>query len=485
MSAGARVGDSSTRRRPASSPRAPGPCSTLVLAEAGDDVAQRGELGGDRVAALGHPVDLGPEAASSRSASASPDEVIESAWVRAEATICSASRRARVSSASDSVCACWRCVGRLGEWPRGRAARRRWRAPRPPRPGAGSRRWRWCGGRWPPWPAAPSRPRACGGPPGPRGRRRRGPARPRAWRWSAARWSPAGRPGGSGRPRAWRRPAGPRPRPGPGVRSCSASASSRARVSSSSWSWTRRMSSASRAASARIALASRVACSRISAASRSAAARTSSASSSASRSIALARPPSPAYDGVWFSASSRCGLLELRLELEHALLGLGQAGAEPGLLGGELAEAGVDGGLVVAAAADDREAGAVGTGACGRRRGRAGRLRPGAGGAAGRRGGRPAGGSAAAAAAGGGITGAGLAAGCLRRAAARALSRRASPGSSRRRRRACVLVRSLLRLSSKMDRPCWSLMVALPLPGIGWCVRSSVADPGTQPTPAR
>ena len=33
----------------------------LVLAEAGDDVAQRGELGGDRVAALGHPVDLGAE----------------------------------------------------------------------------------------------------------------------------------------------------------------------------------------------------------------------------------------------------------------------------------------------------------------------------------------------------------------------------------------------------------------------------------------
>ncbi len=64
------------------------------------------------------------------------------------------------------------------------------------------------------------------------------------------------------------------------------------------------MSSASREASARIALASRLACSRISAASRWPVARTSAASSSASRSIALARPPSPAYDGVWFSASS-------------------------------------------------------------------------------------------------------------------------------------------------------------------------------------
>ena len=31
----------------------------LVLGEPGDDVAQRGELRGDRVAALGHPVDLG------------------------------------------------------------------------------------------------------------------------------------------------------------------------------------------------------------------------------------------------------------------------------------------------------------------------------------------------------------------------------------------------------------------------------------------
>ncbi len=33
--------------------------ASLVLAEAGDHVAQRGELGGDRVAALGEPVDLG------------------------------------------------------------------------------------------------------------------------------------------------------------------------------------------------------------------------------------------------------------------------------------------------------------------------------------------------------------------------------------------------------------------------------------------
>ena len=40
--------------------------SLLVLAEAGDDVAQRGELGGDGVAALGHPVHLGPDRGRAR-----------------------------------------------------------------------------------------------------------------------------------------------------------------------------------------------------------------------------------------------------------------------------------------------------------------------------------------------------------------------------------------------------------------------------------
>ena len=64
------------------------------------------------------------------------------------------------------------------------------------------------------------------------------------------------------------------------------------------------MSSASRLASARVARASRCACSRISEASRAAAARTSAASSSASRSMAVARPPRPAYDGFLFSSSS-------------------------------------------------------------------------------------------------------------------------------------------------------------------------------------
>ena len=84
------------------------------------------------------------------------------------------------------------------------------------RPGAGSRPWRCCGGRWPRGRAAPSRRPGCGAPPGPRGRQRRGPARPRASRSPAARWSPAGRPAGAGRTRGGRRPAGPRPRPWPG-----------------------------------------------------------------------------------------------------------------------------------------------------------------------------------------------------------------------------------------------------------------------------
>ena len=45
--------------------------------------------------------------ASSRSASACRVALIESAWVRAEATTCSASRRARLSRPSASLWACW------------------------------------------------------------------------------------------------------------------------------------------------------------------------------------------------------------------------------------------------------------------------------------------------------------------------------------------------------------------------------------------
>ncbi len=78
-------------------------------------------------------------------------------------------------------------------------------------------------------------------------------------------------------------------------------------------------------ASERMALASRSAWARISAASRWATSRISSASSSARRSIVLARPPSPAYDGDLISARSCLSASTCGLEVEHPALGLGEA----------------------------------------------------------------------------------------------------------------------------------------------------------------
>ena len=112
--------------------------------------------------------------------------------------------------------------------------------------------------------------------------------------------------------------------------------------------------------------------------------------------------------------------LDLLLEVERAALGLGQAVAEAGLLAAELADPGVDGVAVVAAAADHRE-------------------RAGAGGAAGAAGwaGAAAGSPGRAAGApGGGLRpalGAAAWAACLAAAAA-AAARRASPGWRRPRR---------------------------------------------------
>ena len=153
----------------------------------GDHVTQRRELGGDRVAALDQPVDLGPSGATWRSSSAWPLEVIDSAWALAAATICSASRRARVSSASASLAAWPRCslawVMRLAGALLGGGGALLGLLDQAL--GLGGRAA--CGARSPRGRAAPARRRAAAGPPAPRGRRRRAPARPRAGRRCAAR----------------------------------------------------------------------------------------------------------------------------------------------------------------------------------------------------------------------------------------------------------------------------------------------------------
>ena len=97
------------------------------------------------------------------------------------------------------------------------------------------------------------------------------------------------------------------------------------------------MSSASRAASALSALASRVACSRISAASRS---RGGADLGGLLLGQAQHRAGATAEPGVrrgLVLGELGAGLVEGGLELEDALLGLGQARAQAGLLGGELA----------------------------------------------------------------------------------------------------------------------------------------------------
>ena len=159
------------------------------------------ELGGDRVAALGHPVELGldgGELALGLGVAGRGDRVGLGAGRGDDLLGLAAGAgqqrlRLRPRAGAAGVACCMASRARCS------AAAARCSASSTSR---GSRRSRCCGGRWPRGRGAPSPPRACAGPPGPRGRRRRGPARPRAWRRCAARWSPAGRPGGSGRPRA-------------------------------------------------------------------------------------------------------------------------------------------------------------------------------------------------------------------------------------------------------------------------------------------
>ena len=185
-------------------------------------------------------------ACSSRSESAWPLLRSASACFLAALTICSASRRERLTSCSASCVASSRCGGWPPRWPRGPAARRRWRAPRPPRRGAWSPRRRRRGSRRPRGSGAPSPRPARGGPPAPRARPRRGPARPRARRWCAGRWSPARRRAAAARPRASAAARWSSASAIERVRWASMSAIVRLRLSSSSRSWTTRMSSASR-----------------------------------------------------------------------------------------------------------------------------------------------------------------------------------------------------------------------------------------------
>ena len=172
---------------------APEAQALLVVAEAGHDVAQRGELGGDRVAALGQPVDLGPEGGELALGSASPltrRSTRPGCWPTL--TICSASRRARAEQRLGlGLRPAGACVGGLLVASRARCSAAVARCLGLLDQPLGLGRARWCGARWPRGRAAPSPRPACGGPPGPRGRRRPGPARPRAGRRCAARWSPA------------------------------------------------------------------------------------------------------------------------------------------------------------------------------------------------------------------------------------------------------------------------------------------------------
>ena len=184
-----------------------------------------------------------------RSMSALALAMICSACLRAAVTSCSDSRRARCTARSPSVLACSRCRLAVAIAARVRSSAALARS-RPARPGVRSRRTRRCGAHWPPSSSAPSRRPGCGGPRSPRGRRRRGSARPRGLPSEARCWPPDGRPSAAGRPHGWAT-----------ARMSSASALGEPRSfrrrqqcdarSSISWSWTVRMSEASFSASAR------------------------------------------------------------------------------------------------------------------------------------------------------------------------------------------------------------------------------------------
>ena len=329
------------------------PRQLVVLAEAGDDVAERGELGGDRVAALGQAVDLGLECAAARA--------------RPRRGRCCGSRRpgsgprprsARprdgpgVSSASASVCGCCRCAVAcfgglagpllggggplLGLLDQALGLRDR----------AGVVLGRLAGE-----PLLLHGQRARG-PPGPRGRQRRGPARPRARRWCAARWSPAAA----------------------ASRSCSASRLAAARGSSASALGQRQLllgvgdqcgCGSPRAPQLHhphvLGLAARP--------------RPGSpwrrgwpARGSGRPRVGLVEDlvglllgqaqhlagpaPEPGVGGVLVLGELGARRLDLGLGVDHPLLRLGEAAAEPGLLAAELPDLRVDRVLVVAAAAD-------------------------------------------------------------------------------------------------------------------------------------
>ena len=227
--------------------REPSRSALVVGAEAGDHVAQRGELRGDRVATLGQPVDLGPERRQ-LALGVGLTGGGERVGLRLRgATICSASRRDRgdqlLGLAARPAARCWAACGGLAGALLGGVGALLGLGRR----GAWSRRWRssWC--------SAASRVSrsfstarvapgllhlAVGGGAGLLGlagrggaQRRWSPARRRAGCCSASRLAEARRSSASAMA---------------GARSCSMSAMIRARLSSSSLSWTTRMSSASR-----------------------------------------------------------------------------------------------------------------------------------------------------------------------------------------------------------------------------------------------
>ena len=337
--------------------REPPRSALVVVAEPGDHVTQRGELRGDRVATTGQAVDLGLEGlqlALGVGVTAVAQRV--GLLLGGADDLLGLAARPRLTSCSASWEACSRWAVAASVASRARFSAALARSSASVDESLGLRRRRRRGSRPPRGSGAPSPRRGRGGPPAPRVRRSaRACSASRAVlvrsalvscsaarrccsasRLAEARWSSAS---------AIER-----------VRWASMSAMVRLRLSSSSRSWTTRMSSASASASALTAAASRWACWRICGGVRGGLLDHVGGLLLGQAQHLAGLAAEPGVGRVLVLVDLLCAATRPRTaEGLQPGLGLGEAGGEAGLLGGDRAQVLVHGGGVVAAAAHGRQ----------------------------------------------------------------------------------------------------------------------------------